>query len=120
MGEYEICQEMYISQYNLGKKSATAHVVSCRLPTAPARVRARVKSYGIMMDRVALGQILSEHSGFPCHSFIPISASQSSSIIQNWYNRTINDHSNKGLRSTPPPSRNKHNINSQKILNNIQ
>jgi hypothetical protein len=51
------------------------------------------------VDRAALGQVSSQYFGFPCHSFSPPTASQSSpSIIQGWYNRPIND-----LGSTPGP-----------------
>jgi hypothetical protein len=57
-----------------------------------------------VVDRAALGQVSSEYFGFPCHSFIPPTAPQSSpSTIQGWYNRSINGRSNSGLGSTPAP-----------------
>jgi hypothetical protein len=57
---------------------------------------------GSVVDRAALGQVSSEYFSFPCHSFIPLIAPQSSpSIIQGWYNRPINDRSNSGPGSTP-------------------
>jgi hypothetical protein len=47
---------------------AIAEAVSRWLPTAAARVRARVWSCGIVVDKVALGQVFSEYFGFPCQS----------------------------------------------------
>jgi hypothetical protein len=45
---------------------AIAQAVSRWLPTAAARVRARVWQVGFMVDKVALGQVFSEYFGFPC------------------------------------------------------
>jgi hypothetical protein len=46
----------------------------------------------------------SEYFRFLCHSFIPLTAPQSSScIIQCWYHMPINICSNSGLGSTPSP-----------------
>jgi hypothetical protein len=45
---------------------AIAQAVSRRLPTAEARVRARGRSCGFVVDKVALGQVFSEYFGFPC------------------------------------------------------
>jgi hypothetical protein len=60
---------------------------------------------GSVVDRATLRQVSSEYFGFPCHSFIPLTASQSSqSIIQDWYSRPINGCSNSGLGSTPAHS----------------
>jgi hypothetical protein len=47
---------------------AIAQVVSRWHPTSAARVRARVCSCGIVVDKVALGQVFSEYFGFPCQS----------------------------------------------------
>jgi hypothetical protein len=48
---------------------AIAQAVSCRLPTAAARVETRVWSCGILWwTKVALGQVFSENFSFPCHS----------------------------------------------------
>jgi hypothetical protein len=44
----------------------TAQAVSRWLPTAAARVRAQIRSCGILVDKVALGQVFSEYIGFPC------------------------------------------------------
>jgi hypothetical protein len=38
------------------------------LPTAAARVRARSGHVGLVVDKVALGQVCSEYFGFPCQS----------------------------------------------------
>jgi hypothetical protein len=44
---------------------AIAQAVSRWLPTAAARVRARVWQVGFVVDKMALGQIFSEYFGFP-------------------------------------------------------
>jgi hypothetical protein len=55
-----------------------------------------------MVSRAALGQVSSKYFGFPCHSFNPLIPPQSSApIIQGWYNRPINDHSNNGFDYIP-------------------
>jgi hypothetical protein len=50
---------------------AIAEAVSRWLPTAAARVRARVWQVRFAVDKMASGQIFSEYFGFPCqnHSF---------------------------------------------------
>jgi hypothetical protein len=45
---------------------AIAQVVSRRLLTAAARVRARTGRVGLMVHKVALGPVFSEYFGFPC------------------------------------------------------
>jgi hypothetical protein len=50
------------------KNRAIAQAVSRWLPTAAARVRARVWQVGFVMDKVALGQLFSEYFGFPWQS----------------------------------------------------
>jgi hypothetical protein len=45
---------------------AVAEAVSCWLPTAAARVRARFWQVGFVVDKVASGQVFSEYFGFPC------------------------------------------------------
>jgi hypothetical protein len=52
--------------YNIGR--AIAQAVSYWLPTAAARVRARVWQVGFVVDKAALGQVFSEYLGFPCQS----------------------------------------------------
>jgi hypothetical protein len=47
---------------------AIAEAVSCWLPTAAARVRARVWQVGFAVDKVASGQVFSEYFGFPCQN----------------------------------------------------
>jgi hypothetical protein len=44
---------------------ATAEAVSRWLPTAAARVRARVWQVGFVVDKVASGQVFYEYFGFP-------------------------------------------------------
>jgi hypothetical protein len=56
-----------------------AEVVSRWLPTVAARVRARVRQVGFVVDKVTLGQVFSEYFGFPCQKpFIPPTYSSSS------------------------------------------
>jgi hypothetical protein len=60
------CGNRYESLIYLKKKGrAIAQAVSRWLPTAAARVRARVWSCGICGGQVALGQVFSEYFGFP-------------------------------------------------------
>jgi hypothetical protein len=47
---------------------AIAEAVSRWIPTAAARVRARVWQVGFVVDKVASGQDFSEYFGFPCQS----------------------------------------------------
>jgi hypothetical protein len=57
---------------------------------------------GFVLDKAALVKVLYEYFGFPCQSFSPPSAPQSSpSIIQGWYNRPISGVSNSVLGFTP-------------------
>jgi hypothetical protein len=52
-----------------------AEAVSCWLPTAADRVRARVWQVGIVVDKVASGQVFLEYFGFPYKkTFIPRNA----------------------------------------------
>jgi hypothetical protein len=55
-----------------------AQAVSRWLPTAAARVRARVWQVGFVVDKVALGQVFSEHFVFPLLIFIPPNSPSSS------------------------------------------
>jgi hypothetical protein len=85
---------------NFGR--AVAQVVSRALQTTTAWIRAQVKSRKIAIDRTALGHVFCEYFGFPFHYFIPLTAPKSSPyIIQDWYSKPINSHSNSGLGSTP-------------------
>jgi hypothetical protein len=53
-----------------------------------------------VVDRRAMEQVFSEFFGFPYHSFFPAAAPHiSPSIIQSWYNKSIDDHINSGLDS---------------------
>jgi hypothetical protein len=48
--------------------SAIAQAVSRLFPTPVARVRVRA-AWGVVVDKVALGQVFSKYFGFPCQSF---------------------------------------------------
>jgi hypothetical protein len=48
---------------------AVAQAVSRRLPTAAARVQARVSHIVFAVGKAALGQVFSEYFGFPCQAF---------------------------------------------------
>jgi hypothetical protein len=43
-----------------------SQAVSRWLPTAAARVQARVSQVGYVVDKIALGQVFPEYLGFPC------------------------------------------------------
>jgi hypothetical protein len=60
---------------------AIAQAASRWLPTAAARVRARVWQVGLVVDKMAMGQVFSEYFGFPCqpHFIPPTSPSSQSS-----------------------------------------
>jgi hypothetical protein len=47
---------------------AIAQAVRLWLSTAAARVRVWAEHEGFVVDKVALGQVLSEYFGFPCQS----------------------------------------------------
>jgi hypothetical protein len=61
--------------------------VSCRLPTAAARVRAQVWSRGISGGQSGNGAGFLRVLRFPLPFLIPPTALHSSSIIRGWYNR---------------------------------
>jgi hypothetical protein len=72
--------------YHLGR--AIAQAVSCWLPTAAARVQARVWSCGICGGQSGAGAGILRVLRFPLPIFIPPIAPQSPpSIIWGWYNR---------------------------------
>jgi hypothetical protein len=50
------------------KGRAIAQAVSRWLPTAAARVPARIWQVEFVVDKVALGQVFSEYFGFRCQS----------------------------------------------------
>jgi hypothetical protein len=73
---------------NLGR--AITQAVSRRLPTAAARVRARVRSCGICGGQSGTGAGFLRVFRFPLPIFIPpISPQSPSSIIWGWYNRSV-------------------------------
>jgi hypothetical protein len=73
---------------NMGR--AIAQVVSRWLPTAAARVQARVWSYGIYGGQNGAGADFLRVLRFPVPIFIPPIAPKSPpSIIWGWYNRPV-------------------------------
>jgi hypothetical protein len=69
---------------------AVAHAVIHRLPTAAARVPARVRPCGICGGQSVTGACLLRVVGFPLLSIPPIAShSTSSIIIRGWYNRPV-------------------------------
>jgi hypothetical protein len=53
---------------NVGGGRAIAQADSRWVPTAAARVRARVWQVEFVVDKVALGQVFSEYFDIPCQS----------------------------------------------------
>jgi hypothetical protein len=81
---------------------AIAQAVSCWLPTATARTRARVRSCGICGEQSGTGAGFVQVLGFSLPIFIPSNAPQSpSSIIWGWYNRPVVAAVPSGLSLTP-------------------
>jgi hypothetical protein len=68
-----------------------AQAVSRRLPNGAPGFESRSGNVGFVVDKVALGQVFSEHFGFPCkfllHRLFYIHHHQLSSGC--WYNRTV-------------------------------
>jgi hypothetical protein len=83
---------------------AIAWVVSHRLPTAAAQVRAQIRSCGICGERSGTGVGFLRVLRFPLPILIPPTAlHSSSSIFQGWYNRPISGRSIKWTQSHPNP-----------------
>jgi hypothetical protein len=77
-------------------------MVSRWLPTAAARVRARVWSYGIFDGQSGAGAGFLRTLQFPLTIFIPpIAPQSSSSIILGWYSRPVVTAVLSGLNLTP-------------------
>jgi hypothetical protein len=81
---------------------AVVQAVSRRFPTAEARVRARVWSFGIYGEQSGAGVVFLRVFRFPLPIFTPSTALQSpSSITRIWYNRPIIAAVPSGLSVTP-------------------
>jgi hypothetical protein len=76
------------------KGRAIAQAVSRRLPTAATLVRAQVRSWVFVVDKVALGEGFLRLLRFPLPILIPPTAPHSSSIIRGWYNRPVSGRRN--------------------------
>jgi hypothetical protein len=65
---YSFCVLQYLVPISQPRGRAIAEAVSRWLPTAAARVRVRAWQVGFVVDKVASGQVFSEHFGFPCQN----------------------------------------------------
>jgi hypothetical protein len=85
------------------KGRAIAQAVSRRLPTAAARVRAPVRSYGFSGGQSSTGAGFPSVLGFPLPILIPPISPQSSSssVIRDWYNSPNSGSSTKWTQSHP-------------------
>jgi hypothetical protein len=92
-------QRLGVRVCSLGR--AVAQAVSRWLPTAAARVRFRPEHVRFVVDKAALGQVISEYFGFPCqlslHQFLQ------HHNHSEWHKRPIGGHSAEWtqLDSTP-------------------
>jgi hypothetical protein len=81
---------------------AIAQAVSRWLPTAAARVHVRADHVGFVVDKAALGQVLSKYLDFPCqssfHQFFSIII-----ITRGWHNRPIGGSSAEWTQSESTP-----------------
>jgi hypothetical protein len=103
LGDYLIKhRDNFIFLRGIGGR-ATAQAVSHRTPNAAARVRARVRSWGIYDGQSGPGAGFLRVLRFPLPILIPPTARQSSSsIIRGWYNRPISGRSTKWTQSPHP------------------
>jgi hypothetical protein len=81
--------------------AAIAQAISRRLPTAAARVRSQVTSVGFVVDKVALGQVFSEHFGFLCKFSFHRLLQNHCHIVWGWYNRPNSGRPTKWTQSHP-------------------
>jgi hypothetical protein len=94
---------------------AIGQAVSRRLPIADARVRVRVRSYGICGGRSGTGAGFLQLLRFPLPILIPPTAPHSpSSIIWDWYNRPISVRRTKWTQSHSTTR--KHIVDKKEIL----
>jgi hypothetical protein len=79
-------------------------VQKTNVPKFPLLLETRRSYVGSILDRAALGQVVSEYFGFSCHSAIPLIPSKSSpSMNQGWYNRSKYDCNNSDPGCTLAP-----------------
>jgi hypothetical protein len=96
---------LYVQSPRVSQESgrAVAEAVSRWLPTAAARVRARVWSCGICGGQSGAGAGFLRVLRFPLPTFIPLIAPQSPwTIIWGWYNRPVLAAVQSGFSLTPP------------------
>jgi hypothetical protein len=82
---------------------AIAQVVSRRLPTAAARIRAQVRSCGICGGRSGTEAGFLRELRFPLPILIPPTTPHSSSTMRGWYNRPVSGRSTTWTHSHPSP-----------------
>jgi hypothetical protein len=98
-----ICKPLLCQRYLDVQGRAAGHAVSRWVPTAAARVRARVNSCWFCGGQSGTDTAFILILRFPLPLLHSTNCSTIITIIYGWYNRPINGRSNSELGSTPFP-----------------
>jgi hypothetical protein len=82
--QIQISERLPSSRFSSVYLSDCGNTIRNRLPTAEARVRAQVRSYGIRGEQIGTGAVFLRELQFPLRILIPPTAPNASSIIRGW------------------------------------